>query len=278
MLNISSRISVIRLLLEEGSDCALAYAALESRLTIEQVCYERLRMSYGHISYEDLRQWQPRHVVKQVIEDANEQAASSFKISISKNPVESTRDLTEKEFSAMEYIQIGQQAGFKPNRLGSLWNALSNIGLHVKLPERKDDPIAPYASSGELKKKVLETLKELEKLKDGTLLAGAIGTNYFFRCVSCTTEIRRIERLLKHGQIINCINPRCPETYLISREKGETRHCRRVAQLICQQCEAKHEFPLSRLDELRFGKSCEIGCDSCGQKHEVRLKPQAKQV
>lgn len=275
MLNVSSRISTIKALLDEKTDAALAYAALECRLTIEQVCYERLRMSYGHIAYDDLRKWPPRHVVQQVVEDANTHAASGFTLFVSKEPVESHKDLTKEEFEALEYVPIGRQTGFSPNRFGRLWNALSRLGLHVKLPKRADDPIPAYSSGDTLRNKITETLEELEKVKDGTLLASGFGRNYFFPCVTCGTEIRRIDNLLKRGQIVNCPNPDCPETYLIDKEAEVTRHCRRIAELICQKCESKYEIPLGFIEKLNLRESREVKCDNCGESHEVCLRPVA---
>ena len=63
---------------------------------------------------------QPQDVVRQVVEDANESAASGFTISISKTPVESNSDdFTRQEFEALEYVQLGEQAGFNLNKLGT---------------------------------------------------------------------------------------------------------------------------------------------------------------
>lgn len=274
MLDIIKRISVIRALVETGSQAALTYAALECRLTIEQVCYERLKMSYGHISYEDLRKWQPRDVVRQVVEDANEFAASGFTVAISKTPLESNSgDLTQEEFEALEYVQLGEQVGFSLNKLHSLWNALSNVALHAKLPSNKDDDLQAYGPSEDVNRKVVEAIEELEKLKSGTLLASAIGTNFFFTCFTCGTEIRRIEKLLKHGQIVNCINPSCNETYLIHKEGGETLHSRRIANVACESCGKEFCVPLKLIDKLRFGDSLPSECESCGQVNNILLMP-----
>ena len=55
MKDIGSRIEKIEALLEEGAVSSLTYAALESRFTIELICYERLMTAYGYTSYSDLR-------------------------------------------------------------------------------------------------------------------------------------------------------------------------------------------------------------------------------
>lgn len=274
MFDIAQRISVIRSLLEVNSQAALTYAALECRLTIEQVCYDRLKISYGHISYEDLKRWQPRDVVRQVEEDANELAASGFTLSMSTTPVDSNLDgLTQKQYEALEYIQLGEQVGLSLNKLGRLWNALSNVALHVRMPVDRADDVQVYGSSQDVRQKVLEAIAELEKLKTGTLLAGAIGANYFFSCITCGAEIRRIEKLLKHEQIINCVNPDCKESYLIHKEGEETFHSRRIANIFCKGCGKEFGIPLKIIDTLRFGNLLDITCESCGQVGRIKLVP-----
>jgi hypothetical protein len=49
----------IKALLADGSDSSLTYAALEARLAIERICYERLKISHDYISADDLRTWKP---------------------------------------------------------------------------------------------------------------------------------------------------------------------------------------------------------------------------
>lgn len=274
MIDVARRIQTIQALLKEGSDAALTYAALESRLTIEQVCYDRLKMSYGHISYDDLRKWQPKDVVRQVVEDANEFAASEFTLSISKTHVASDpKDLSREEFEALEYVNIGKQVAVNLAKLGKLWNALSNVALHVKLPKKNGDDIRAYGSAQDIKNNVLAALEELKALKSGTLLAGGFGTNYYFPCIACETEIRRIDKLLTHGQVINCVNPNCNETYLIHKEAGGTFHTRRTAQLKCGDCGKQFDIPLKRIDQLRFGGFLDVPCDACGESNRVCLVP-----
>ena len=38
-------------------------------------------------------------------------------------------------------MEIGTQIGFDAKHVGELWNALSHLALHVKLPKNKDDHI-----------------------------------------------------------------------------------------------------------------------------------------
>jgi ribosomal protein S27E len=274
MIDIAKRLSVIKALLEKGSEASLTYAALECRLSIEQVCYDRLKMSYGHISYDDLTKWQPRHVVRQVVEDANELAASEFTLSMSKEPVPSDGgSLTKGQFEALEYVKIGEQAGLDISKLGKLWNALSRVALHTKLPTKKSDDVRSYGDLEEIKRQVCATLEELEKLKSGTLLSSALGTNYYFPCIACKTEIRRIQNLLKPGQVVNCVNPNCKESYLIHKEDGEITHSQRSASIQCDSCGEEIGIAQRLIDDLESGDKFEVRCDSCSNVNLIKLIP-----
>jgi hypothetical protein len=77
MLDIKKRISVIEDLVAEGTVQSLTFAALECRLTIELICYDRLRVCHGYISLADLKRWTPAQVVKQIAEEANDLSRSA---------------------------------------------------------------------------------------------------------------------------------------------------------------------------------------------------------
>jgi hypothetical protein len=67
MTDIKSIIATIEALLAQGTPQAITYAALECRLAIEKVCYDRLKIAHDYISHHDLRRWQPQHVVQTLI-------------------------------------------------------------------------------------------------------------------------------------------------------------------------------------------------------------------
>ena len=73
MLNLDPAISKIEELLKENSEARIIYAALECRLAIERICYERLRLAHDYISHDDLKKWQPRDIVKILIQAVEEQ-------------------------------------------------------------------------------------------------------------------------------------------------------------------------------------------------------------
>lgn len=274
MINLSQRIDVIRSLLQSGTDAALAYAALECRLSIEIVCYERLKAAYDSISYKDLKKWQPRHVVKQVVEDANQYAAIGLTLSFSPTPVSNDETpLTREDFEKKEYLVLGAQAPLDLAKIGKLWHSLSGAALHCHLPLHKDQQISPYGEPEQTRQLVGEAIVELEALSAGNLLIGSPSSSYSFQCVNCETNIKRIHELLRHGQVVNCFNPDCKESYQISKEGTETLHAQRTVSVKCEKCSRPVAFAKRKAEELRQGEEILVPCSHCEHPNRILLIP-----
>lgn len=274
MIDISKRIKIISDLLDEGSRTSVAYAALECRLTIEAICYERLAVSYDYIPYESLRKWQPHHVIRQITEEGNEQVVQEFSISISNSPIEQdSPPVTREDYESFEYVKIGSQAALDVVKLGKLWNALSNTSLHVSLPKAKGEQIDIYGNSDKVRGKILESLNEFKKLLNGSLLSSGFGEEYYFNCVGCDTKLRKRARLISHGQTILCLNPDCPESYCFSVDDGEIFHIRRLLSTTCADCGNSIEIPASFVDRLKYTDTLSATCFSCSYNNQIRLIP-----
>lgn len=274
MIDIAKRIEIIEALVNQGGVQALTYAALECRLTIELICYERLVMSYDNMSHDELRRWQPKDVVEQVVGESNDLADKAFTISMSKAPVSDTsKPTTQDEFESFEYVKLGEQVAVNLKKIGRLWHGLSNAALHVGLPKSKEQALSSYGDEERIKKKVGQALHEFEALKSGSLLAGSFGKNCRFPCVSCGIDIKRTLKLLRHGQVIYCPTPECQESYLVHQEGEEFYFSPRVVQPICQSCKQQFDMPLKVIDTLRFGQRCKVECGSCGGSNYMELRP-----
>ena len=114
----------IRAHLAAGEESSLTYAALEVRLALERVCYERLRTSHDYISTDDLRRWRPNYVVQTLMEMVDPKIASEWTLSMGSEPGDNPE----------RYVEIGTQKGFDPKTIGLLWQAMSSF-LHLSRPE-----------------------------------------------------------------------------------------------------------------------------------------------
>ncbi|MDM5181678.1 hypothetical protein PO883_31355 [Massilia sp. DJPM01] len=272
MIDINKRITVIESLLAEGSIQSLTYAALECRLTIETICYERLMIAHKYIAASDLRKWKPAAVVKQVSEEANELIDKSFELFVSTTPsLEGAEPKTQEEYEALEYVKLGQQVGFKFSRMDTLWNGVASTALHVSVP-KGEGQLSQYGDAEAIRKKVLEVLDELKKFQPNSLISSGLGMEYSFPCERCSTLIRRKVKLLQDNQVVGCFNPNCYESYTIHVEGAEITYSARESTVKCKTCSTEVPIPTRRAEKLRFGETLTVPCPSCKDTTNVSLK------
>lgn len=262
MLWLKQHTARIQALVDERTSESLTFAALECRLAIEQVCYERLRNAHDYISHDDLRRWQPGEIVNQLIQDVDPHIASSFTLSVSTKPVKSG-DLprTQENFEDEEYVEIGQQVGFDAKQLGVLWHALGSF-LHVRLPTSRDDAVEFFRNPKAIEKKVLDALVELRRLEDGTLISSGIGPNVSFEC-DCGTLNKRRGALLKQDQIVSCLNRECPETWVVHVDGHDFKFERRTVHVRCLDCGGMNVVPEEKLAKLPRVDPPPLVCGEC---------------
>ncbi|MDO9641336.1 MAG: hypothetical protein Q7J44_22650 [Pseudotabrizicola sp.] len=271
MINLAPAIAQIELLLAQNTDASLTYAALECRLAIEGICYERLRIAHDYISHDDLKRWQPRDVVNTLIQEVDSGIAKTFTLSISKEPLQdSSTPPTKEEYQAIEFLPVGKQIGFDPNKFGKLWNALAKVALHITIPVSKDHDVNRYGNKDKIRAKVVEALEEIKRIGEGTLLSTGVGEEVSFECVCGAKNKRRLE-LLKDLQEISCIRPECSESFTFT--KGDKAFNRRVFDVSCKKCGKHREIPIRTLEKLRVDQSINFGCGGCGAKIIICWRP-----
>ena len=252
----------IEALISEGTPESLTFAALRCRLAIEQVCYERLRNAHDYISHDDLRRWQPRELVSQLIQEVDPHIASSFTVSISTTgDAPDAPPPTREDYEAKEYVELGNQVGFDAKRLGTLWHALGNF-LHVRLPTNREDSVEVFGSAETVKAKVLEVLAELRRLEKGTLISSGLGPNVSFEC-KCGTLNKRRMALLKQDQVVSCLSRECPETWVVHIDGDDFQFERRTVDVRCPKCSEMNVVPEQRLAKLPRDNPPPLVCDAC---------------
>ena len=213
MKDIQSRIGKIEALLEDGAVSSLTYAALESRLTIELICYERLMIAYCYTSHSDLRKWQPKDVVQQVVQEANELAAKSLKLSVSATPVDpNNQPKSVDDYEKFEYVEVGTQIGFDVKQIGKLWNSLSGAALHVQIPRIKEADLSVYGDPAKIRANVEKALDLFRGVAEGNLLTSSPGPEVSYKCDGCGATIKRKADLVYDGMAVNCSSEACEDT------------------------------------------------------------------
>ena len=265
MLGINSNITVIEELLAEGTKQSITYAALECRLTIEQICYDRLRSVHDYISHDDIKKWQPRGVVKTLIQEVDPYITVDQTLSISKEPVGPS---SEDGIVDIEYVEVGTQVGFNANYLGKLWNALANLSLHIPVPKSKSDDISRYGNSEKTRKKIEECLIEFKRISKTTLMMSGFGPEVSFDCFGCDSVNKRRVKTLKDGQVVNCINPKCDESYKVERGEEDIWFERRKVVFNCS-CENQLALCLNHVGRSKLNETIRVVCPDCNQANLV---------
>jgi hypothetical protein len=227
---------------------------------------------HGYISLADLKRWTPAQVVKQIAEEANDLVASGFTLSMSNEPIQEGCDpKTPADYEKFDFVEIGTQVGFSIKAIGNLWNGLSNVALHMSLPQDKQ-PLSPYGNVESIRAKVGEALDEFKKFEKGSLVVSEFGRGIHFKCDDCDSLINRNADLLKDGQVISCFKPSCDESYTVQLKGDEVVVTRRTWNCVCKHCAHDIIFPSRKAEKLRYGESLPLVCECCNQMTLVQLR------
>lgn len=266
MIPLRTAIDRIKLLLEQNTDASVTYAALEARLAIEKVVYDRLRQRHEYISHDQLRRWQPGGVINALISDVDEHMTQTMTLSISKTPSREGVKLEDED-----YVAIGTEVGFNAKNIVKLWNALGRLALHVRLPKTKDDHIPDYGDKAEVIAKVEEVVVELERLAKGTMTFSgiAVGGNVSFNC-TCGEKNKRRAKLLKQGQLVYCINPDCNETWKVEIDGKEVSFENVLVDVPCKACGVINLIPWRMVTKMKYDEMMKYPCRECGETNLVK--------
>lgn len=277
VLDLSRKIAEIEKLLEEGSDASVTYAALECRLTIEYICYERFKLFHSYLSPKDMERWQPKHIVKQV-SDISDIINDEVTVSIASRGDELSELVTQEDYEKLDYKTLGTQKSVDLSKAHKLWNSLSGLALHVHLPSVDDEGQNFYGSTEKIKSKVKAAVDLFNGLKNGDLIIGGfLGETFNIECVACGALIKKPAMKLKSGNVVvNCISPNCPESYLVNYMNGEYVTERNVFKFKCNGCGHDLDVPHQTFSNLHLNSNLEITCGNCQSKTSVIMRPLIK--
>jgi hypothetical protein len=263
VFDVDSRIRAIEGLLTEGTPASLTYAALEARLALEAVCYDRVRFHHPYIAHRDLRGWKPAKVLKVLVEELEPWAASSWRLDVAEGVPEDPS--SPESYERLDWQPLGTQSALPVRRIERLWQALSNVALHMRVPESDDDPISPYGDERQIGRHCEEAVALLREVAQGNMLGQSIGRTWTFSC-RCGQTIERKEEVLCEGRRLSCLDPECLETYVVRSADGQCVAERRVASAVCPSCHAQFHIPQRKVDELKTDQKKGLDCPDCKQR------------
>ncbi len=267
MLGLDPIVERIRALLAEDTDASVTYAALEARLALEKVCYDRLRQRHDYISHEQLRKWQPGGVINQLISDVDAHVTETRTLRMARQPAQGV-PATKND----HWVELGTEIGFDAKRIAKVWNALGKLALHVQLPKSKNDHIPEYGDKSAIRAKVEEVLAELERLAKGTMSFSGLGETVSFDCGVCGEKNRRRAALLKHGQRVFCFNPDCKASWKVTKEGDEFIFEGETCDFTCQGCGQVKQLPWRFFYEMKFDQRATFECLNCNHKNYVEWR------
>jgi hypothetical protein len=271
MLDVKKRIQAISALIEQGTPESATYAALECRLAIEYLCYERMQMALDLVSYADLKGWQASKVVRAVEELVDEDISSAFTLSIAREPkLPPGQDLTLKGREKLDYHPIGTQAPLDLKKLTKLWNALANSALHVQVPKLRTDQLSIYGNLSRTTEIVQQCLRELSKIGDGTLLSNGFGPEVSIACYGCGFPVKRRAERLSDKQTVSCVNPDCMESYTVEKiAVNEFTFERRLVIFDCADCGTPNNLPWRQVEKMKVFEVEDVACSGCNVFHRL---------
>ncbi|MGK5076547.1 hypothetical protein [Janthinobacterium sp. ZB1P44] len=271
MLDVKKRIQVISALLEQGTPESTSYAALECRLAIEYLCYERMQMALDLASYADMGGWQPNKVVRAVEELVDEDITSLVTLSIAREPkLLPGQVLSLAEREKLEYHPIGTQAPLDLKKLTKLWNALASSALHVQVPKLRTDHLSIYGDVSRITEKVHQCLTELRKIGDGSLLSNGFGPEVSITCYGCGHPVRRRAERLTDKQTVSCVNPDCPESYTVEKVAvNDFTFDRRLVFFDCVDCGTLNNLPWRKVEKMKVFEVSDVACSGCNVLHKI---------
>lgn len=266
MLQPGPIIDRIKTLLCEDTDASVTYAALEARLALEKVVYDRLRQRHDYISHAQLKAWTPGDVVKRLLAEVDEHIGETLVLSMSRTPyVEGVKPDDE------DYVQIGVEIGLDAKKIARMWQALSNLALHARMPRNKGDHISEYGDRKAIRAKVEQVIAELERLSKGTMTFSGVpvGGDVSFVC-TCGEKNRRRAKLLRDCQHVFCINPKCNETWKVAMEGNETNFENVLVDVPCKVCGEVDRIPWRMVTRMKYDQNIQYPCSKCGGTNVVK--------
>ena len=235
-------------LIANPTDENLRYAALELRLCIEALTYEKLQSFSNIIPEAVLQTWQPPQAVKALLE-FEPLADQSFTIFAG---IEETPGIESKN---MKYV--GKHSALRFKWLRKHYHKLGSL-LHSALAnsERSNSLLTTTLYLNEV-------INDLAEPLQGNILGGGFRTVYNFDCNQCKKPVICNKDAVAKTHKAVCFNPQCGMEYYASiMDDGSATFKPIITEFDCVSCKA-----LTAIENRKLDIGLTFKCTACGQKH-----------
>lgn len=230
----------------------LRYAALELRLCIEALTYEKLRSFSSLVPEEILKTWQPPQAVKALLE-FEPLADQTFTI------FAGVEEEYGKPASTMQFV--GKHTSLRLNWLRKHYHKLGNL-LHAPAAGAKSEP-----TNTQVAEYLAEVVADLEAPLSSNITGGSIREVFSFNCTKCQNLVVCNTQAVRKSRRAVCLNPQCKAEYFASiSEEGSATFELMVTTFECTKegCDGKLSIENRKLDI-----GVEFSCPVCGLKHTI---------
>jgi hypothetical protein len=247
-MNRREHVSRAEALLASGESHDLAYAALELRMAMETIAYEKLRLYAPRLPEEVLSKWQPPQAMRALLEfEPDAMKERGLRIAVNGpdgKPVGPWQDL-------------GVARSFRLDWLRKNYNKLGNL-LHVQSPKAKE--ATGSRNSPKLRSDLAEILGEVKRVAESPL-TGAMAAVIDFKCAACDTPTLFNEDGAKKTNRAVCISCNA-EHHVVFEADGRPAMYLMTTDFDCVACKALTPIE-NRLLEIGF----RFKCASCKAPH-----------
>lgn len=241
-------------LLSSPDQNAIRYAALDLRLCMEAITYEKLRGYASIIPEEVLAKWQPPQAVKALLEfEPNGDKSFTLFAGIEDRYGE----------PAKQMHLVGEHRALGYGWLRKHYNKVGHL-LHVQSSSKS-------ISSEDTKKSAVylnEVVTDLEQVLAGKILSGALREVFEFKCKVCGQPVVcNVKATTKSNKAV-CLNPQCAAEYFATiSENGDACFALKVTEFDCQSCQA-----LIPVENRKLEIGFTFKCGSCGLSHVIESR------
>ena len=248
--------------LARGSAEDLRYAALECRLLMEELTYEKLRAFADLLPAEELNRWQPREAVKLLL-SLDKNADQSAKVEMSAGALAEDWTPTEENLKQVEWTPLGDH-----HALSLKWlNNYHKVGNLLHAPKASDASVMPETKQRKLLREVIDELERAVRSTITTMVwRGGIG----FDCEGCGRRLVASIVTLRQGSTVLCPNDDCQFEYVLGQSQSdeESPPVVPVAKSFpCPVCSA-----VTMVARRRLRQGYEFKCATCSTRYRV-LEP-----